>query len=95
MGAKIERAVTRFDDNPLPTFIADFNAAPHDINVLPHMHSTTDIERLFPTIDAAPGVSNDEDFDAEKERATAVKNWKKIIDERHGLSGPSRESMIK
>ena len=62
------------DDNPLPTFIADLDAAPHDINVLPHMHSTDDIERLFPTIDAAPGVSNDDDFDAEKERLTRMKD---------------------
>ena len=62
------------DDELLPTFVADLHAAPHDINLLPHMHSTTDIDRLFPTIDAAPGVSNDDDFDAEKERVTRMKD---------------------
>ena len=53
------------DDEPLPNFAVDLDAAPHNINLLPHMHPTTDIDRLFPTIDAAPGVSNDDDFDAD------------------------------
>ena len=48
-------------DDPLPTFIADVE--PHDITRLPHMHTTDEIEHLFPTIVAAPGINNDIDFD--------------------------------
>ena len=48
-------------DGPLPAFIAEVE--PHDITLLPHMHTAKEIEHLFPTIDAAPGISNDVDFD--------------------------------
>ena len=48
-------------DEPLPAFIADVE--PHDITRLPHMHTTNEIEQLFPTIEAAPGINNDVDFD--------------------------------
>ena len=54
-------------DEPLPTFITEIESTPHDINVLPHMYSAKEIERLFPTIEAAPGAINDEDFDAERD----------------------------
>jgi hypothetical protein len=49
-------------DDPLPTFIAELEAQLHDICVLPHMHSTSDIRKLFPTIPAAPGPLNAEDL---------------------------------
>ena len=48
--------------DPLPAFMNDFEAEIHDINILPHLHSKNDIEKLFPTIPAAPGPSNAEDF---------------------------------
>ena len=52
-------------DDPLPTFpIIDIEAEIHDINILPHMHRKSEIEKLFPTIPAAPGPLNAEDFDA-------------------------------
>ena len=54
-------------DEPLPTFVVEIESTPHDVNVLPHMYSAKDIERLFPTIEAAPGAINDEDFDAEQD----------------------------
>ena len=34
----------------------------HDPSVLPHMHSEKDIKRMFPTIPAAPGPKNSEDY---------------------------------
>ena len=49
--------------DPLPTFIAEIEAQLHDPAVLPHMHSETNIEKLFPTIPAASAASNLEDFD--------------------------------
>jgi hypothetical protein len=51
--------------DPLPTFIADFDAEIHDLNVLPHMHSKADVEKLFPTITAAAATENVEDFDCD------------------------------
>ena len=53
------------NDDPLPTFVANFDCKPHNPDVLPHMHSASDIDELFPTIDAAPAPINAEDFDAE------------------------------
>ena len=49
-------------DDPLPTFIADLEAKMHDPSVLPHMHSEDEIENMFPTIPAAPGPKNSEDY---------------------------------
>ena len=60
-------------DEPLPTFVADIESIPHDINVLPHMYSAKEIERLFPTIEAAPGLINDEDFSAEQNHGVGEK----------------------
>ena len=37
----------------------------HDLNILPHMHSEADAEKLFPTIAAAAATGNVEDFDFE------------------------------
>ena len=48
--------------DPLPTFIADFEAKPHDPCILPHLHSKTDMDELFPTIPAAAETCNAEDF---------------------------------
>ena len=52
----------RSTDDPLPTFVAEIEREPHDINVLPHMHSPELINKLFPTIDAASEGINVEDF---------------------------------
>ena len=49
-------------DDPLPTFIADLKCEPHDPNELPHLHSADDIQRLFPSIDAAPEPANSKDY---------------------------------
>ena len=49
-------------DDPLPTFLATMECEPHDPDLLPHLHSADDILRLFPTIDAAPGPLNDNDY---------------------------------
>ena len=49
--------------DPLPTFpVVDIEAELHDIHVLPHMHSTDKIGKIFPTIPAAPGPMNAEDL---------------------------------
>ena len=49
--------------DPLPTFpFVDIEAELHDINVLPHMHPRSAIDKLFPTIPAAPGVLKAEDY---------------------------------
>ena len=42
--------------------VVELEAELHDIRVLPHMHSTGDIDKLFPTIPAAPGPVNSEDL---------------------------------
>ena len=49
-------------DDPLPTFIADLKCEPHDPNKLPHLHSADVIQRLFPSIDAAPEPANSKDY---------------------------------
>ena len=54
-------------DDPLPTFMANVEAEPHDPNLLPHLHSAVDIEKLFPTIAAAPEPANSRDYTADKE----------------------------
>ena len=48
--------------DPLPTFVAEFDAEMHDLNILPRMHSEADVEKLFPTIAAAAATGNVEDF---------------------------------
>ena len=48
--------------DPLPTFVAELEAELHDINLLPHMHTKVEIDKKFPTIPAAPGPRNAEDF---------------------------------
>ena len=53
-------------EEPLPAYIAELEAQLHDINILPHMHNRNDIEKLFPTIPAAPGPVNAEDYDARR-----------------------------
>ena len=59
----VERAITR-PITHLPTFVAEVDCEPHDINILPHMHSVKDVDKLFPTITAAPEPNNMGDFDA-------------------------------
>ena len=49
-------------DDPLPSFIATMECEPHDPNLLPHLHSADDIAILFPSIGAAPGPLNAEDY---------------------------------
>lgn len=48
--------------DPLPTFIAEYEAQLHDPCILPHMYSRSDIKKLFPTIPAAVGPVNAEDY---------------------------------
>ena len=48
--------------DPLPTFTTAVEDKPHDINVLPHMHSPSDMDKLFPTIAAAPEPENMRDY---------------------------------
>ena len=49
--------------DPLPTFVMDVDAQPHDINMLPHMYPSLEIERMFPTIRATNGPANADDHD--------------------------------
>ena len=60
--------------DPLPTFVADDDDGPraHDPNILPHMYPVVQIEKLFPTIRAAPETSNVDDYVA-KEMAYVAK----------------------
>ena len=61
-------------DDPLPTFAVE----PHNPNILPHLHSATDIEKLFPSIDAAPEPANSKDYEAcEVSRMSRRKNQDK------------------
>ena len=55
-------------DDPLPTFAVE----PHDPNVLPHLHSAEDIEKLFPSIDAAPEPANSNDWMVQPEISNEV-----------------------
>ena len=48
--------------DPLPTFVTELEAKIHDPNVLPHMYPDIDIDKMFPTIPAAPEPQNAEDF---------------------------------
>ena len=48
--------------DPLPTFLADYEALMHDPHVLPHMHSDNDIAKMFPILPAAPEPPNAEDY---------------------------------
>ena len=42
--------------------MSEIEAKLHDPNVLPHMYSEKDIEKLFPTIHAADKPKNADDF---------------------------------
>jgi hypothetical protein len=54
--------------DPLPTFAAEIaDSVPHDESRLPHMYPEDVIARLFPTIDAAPAMANDEDYDPRRD----------------------------
>ena len=46
-------------DDPLPTFAIE----PHNPDLLPHLHDVTDIEKLFPSIAAAPEPANSNDYE--------------------------------
>ena len=48
--------------DPLPTFVAEYEAQLHDPCILPHMYSSVDIKKLFPKIPAADGPANAEDY---------------------------------
>ena len=48
----------------LPAFAVD-EAEPHDISTLPHLHSSTDIARLFPEFAAPAEAENVEDWQAQ------------------------------
>ena len=48
--------------DPLPTFVAELEAQLHDPDVLPHMYPKVDIDKMFPTIPAAAGPQNAEDY---------------------------------
>ena len=50
------------DADPLPTFTVDLEGELHDVSRLPHMHTPEEIEKLFPTITAAPLQQNTEDW---------------------------------
>ena len=52
------------DNDPLPTFAAHTDDIPHDETRLPHLYSAVDIDRLFPTIEAAPEIPNTNDYNA-------------------------------
>ena len=47
----------------LPAFSNEVEAQVHEIDRLPHMHSKEEIERMFPTIVAAPACENSDDWD--------------------------------
>ena len=52
----------------LPSFkLEEFEAELHDITRLPHMHSKGEIERMFPTISAAPLCENSLDWEPNAE----------------------------
>ena len=59
-------------DDPLPTFVVDLDCKPHDPNVLPHLHSADDIQKLFPSIDAAPEPANSRDYMVDREVGTRI-----------------------
>ena len=42
------------DDYPLPTFVSEDSAGPHDVSMLPHEYQKKEMEILFPVINAAP-----------------------------------------
>ena len=49
-------------DEVLPTFVVKNEPPPHDLNLLPHLHPIDEINRLFPTIEAAEAQGNAEDY---------------------------------
>ena len=48
--------------DPLPTYMNDFEAEMHDPKVLPHMYPKSEMNKLFPTITAAPEPRNADDY---------------------------------
>ena len=52
--------------HPLPTYLNDFEAEMHDPKVLPHMYPKSEMNKLFPTITAAPEPRNAEDFNPQR-----------------------------
>ena len=50
------------DDCPLPTFVSENCAGPHDESMLPHEYPKKEMETLFPVISAAPLGDNVEDW---------------------------------
>ena len=61
MGQTVDRAITR-PTTFFPTSIVELEAQLHDPEVLPHMYSKVDIEKIISTIPAARGPVNAEDF---------------------------------
>ena len=55
------------DGDPLPTFAAETVDSPHDQTRLPHMYPDDVIDRLFPTIVAAPEVPNVDDYNPRRD----------------------------
>ena len=61
------------DYDPLPTFAADYDDRLHDETRLPHMHSAEEIDKLFPTIPAAPEMPNVNDYDPQREKERKIR----------------------
>ena len=50
--------------DPVPTYVAKFEAQMHNPEILPHMYSKAEMNKLFPTITATPEPRNADDFTA-------------------------------
>ena len=62
MGSSDREGGHPIDSHLLAFSTEDLEAELHDITRLPHMHSETEIKRLFPTIHAAPACQNSFDW---------------------------------
>ena len=68
-------------DSHLPTFSAeDFEAELHDVTRLPHMHSESEIKKMFPTIHAAPACQNSADWNPDAKEETSICNIRNARD---------------
>ena len=63
MGSDDRRGGHSVEGDKLPAYSAEIEAGLHDAERLPHLHSTAEIERLFPSIPAAPEQENLHDWD--------------------------------
>ena len=78
-------------DDVLPTYMAADVDKPHDASRLPHMHSDIEIDKLFPTIEAAPPPGNTEEWISERERRHAYYYEDRVKLDRQGRQRGGRD----